>query len=193
MKANSRDALLHAGLDTIFKSGYHGASVRDIVATADVAQGSFTNHFRSKERFAGEVLELYFEEVKAIMDRTLNDTSLSPRARLLDYLDVITARLATDAYFRGCLIGDLSAEISTQSEPLRMLLETIYREWVDRFAVCIAEAQACDEISKDFQARDLAEFLIASWEGAILRMKVEQNPKALERFKQIAFQTIFKK
>jgi TetR/AcrR family transcriptional regulator, transcriptional repressor for nem operon len=39
---------------------------------------------------------------------------------------------------------------------------------------------------------DLAEFLLASWEGAILRMKVERGPAALDRFKAIVFQTIFK-
>jgi TetR/AcrR family transcriptional repressor of nem operon len=39
---------------------------------------------------------------------------------------------------------------------------------------------------------DLAEFLLASWEGAILRMKVERGPAALERFKSIVFQTVFK-
>jgi len=48
------------------------------------------------------------------------------------------------------------------------------------------------EIDSQFDATDLAEFLLASWEGAILRMKVERSPAALERFKTIAFQTIFK-
>jgi len=41
-------------------------------------------------------------------------------------------------------------------------------------------------------ATELAEFLLASWEGAILRMKVEQGPAALERFKTIVFETVFK-
>src|SRR5712692_6182612 len=35
-------------------------------------------------------------------------------------------------------------------------------------------------------------FLLASWEGAILRMKVERGPAALDRFRNIVFQTIFK-
>jgi TetR/AcrR family transcriptional regulator, transcriptional repressor for nem operon len=32
--------------------GFGGASVRDIVEAAGVPQGSFTNHFASKKRFA---------------------------------------------------------------------------------------------------------------------------------------------
>ena len=39
--------------------------------------------------------------------------------------------------------------------------------------------------------RDLAEFLLASREGAILRMKVERSPAALDRFKDIVFETVF--
>ena len=43
----------------------------------------------------------------------------------------------------------------------------------------------------DLTADDLAEFLL-SWEGAILRMKVERHAEPLERFKRIAFATVFK-
>jgi TetR/AcrR family transcriptional regulator, transcriptional repressor for nem operon len=39
--------------------------------------------------------------------------------------------------------------------------------------------------------RDLAEFLLASREGAILGMKVERSPAALDRFKDIVFETVF--
>ena len=49
----------------MFRSGYVGSSVRDIAAAAGAPQGSFTNHFRSKEEFAGEVLDRYFDHMKA--------------------------------------------------------------------------------------------------------------------------------
>ena len=53
--------------------GYFGASVRDIVKAAGVPQGSFTNHFTSKEAFAEEVLELYFSLVRQNMQKTRRD------------------------------------------------------------------------------------------------------------------------
>jgi TetR/AcrR family transcriptional regulator, transcriptional repressor for nem operon len=93
---------------------------------------------------------------------------------------------------RGCLIGDFSLEAASQSELLRQRLETIFQEWRVPFASCIAEAQTAGEIDSTFNAMDLAEFLLASWEGAILRMKVERGPAALDRFKNIVFQTVFK-
>jgi TetR/AcrR family transcriptional repressor of nem operon len=38
---------------------------------------------------------------------------------------------------------------------------------------------------------DLADFLLAGWLGSIMRMKVERNSAPLERFKAIAFSTVF--
>jgi TetR/AcrR family transcriptional repressor of nem operon len=187
-----REDILNAGLKVMFRSGYIGASVRDICAAAGAPQGSFTNHFRSKEAFTQEVLDRYFADLKTVMSKTLNDKSLTPCHRLKRYLDIITGRLEGAKWSRGCLIGDLSLEASLQSKHLRKRLEEIFREWRAPFAQCIAEAQAAGEIDSKFEPIELAEFLLASWEGAILRMKVEGGPAALDRFKDIIFETLFK-
>ena len=191
-KPSLREDILDAGLKVMFRRGFMGSGVRDIVAEADAPQGSFTNHFRSKEEFAREVLDRYFEHVKVLMAEALEDSSLSPRDRLRRYLDIITKRLAADGFTRGCLIGDFSLEAAQHSEMLRERLAAIFLEWRSPFAKCIAEAQADGEIRDEFNAIDLAEFLLAAWQGSILRMKVERSAKPLQRFKSIAFATVFK-
>lgn len=191
--SKTRDRLLQAGFKEMLFRGYQGVSVRDIVDEAQTAQGSFTNHFRSKERFTGEVLDLYFEHIKELMNQAFDDTGLTSREKLLRYLDIISGRLAQDNFRRGCLIGDLSAEIPAQSEFLRIQLNELYHEWRIPFAACIADAQAKGEIASDFEAEDLAEFLLASWEGAILRAKVCRDERPLEIFKKIAFNKVFNK
>jgi TetR/AcrR family transcriptional regulator, transcriptional repressor for nem operon len=191
-KASNRDRILKAGLKVMFDKGYVGAGVRDIVAAAEAPQGSFTNHFRSKEEFAGEVLDLYFDHTRGLVAQALDDRSQTARERLRRYLDIITERLARADFTRGCLIGDFSLEASTQSDMLRTQLAEIFAEWREPFAACIAEGQATGEIATTFAPDDLAEFLLSSWEGAILRMKVERTAEPLDRFKRIAFATVFK-
>ena len=71
-------------------------------------------------------------------------------------------------------------------------LAEIFAEWRAPFAACIAEGQGAGEIATTFAPHELAEFLLSSWEGAILRMKVERNAEPLERFKRIVFATVFK-
>jgi TetR/AcrR family transcriptional regulator, transcriptional repressor for nem operon len=191
-KPSLREDLLTAGLKVMFRSGYTGASVRDICEEAGVPLGSFTNHFRSKEQFAEEVLDRYFAHTKGLVKQALDDRSLAPRLRLKRYLEIISELLAHEKWNRGCLIGDFSLE-SSQSKLLREKLEAIFQEWRTPFASCIAEAQSAGEIDSTFDAMDLAEFLLASWEGAILRMKVERGPAALDRFKNVVFQTVLSK
>jgi TetR/AcrR family transcriptional regulator, transcriptional repressor for nem operon len=190
-KPSLREDILDAGLKVMFESGYNGATVRDICTAAGAPQGSFTNHFRSKEAFAQEVLDRYFSNLQGTVKRALENKSLTPRRRLKRYLELITGLLADDKWNRGCLIGDFSLETSSQSKLLRRRLESIFREWRTPFAECIAEGQSIGEIDSTFDPVDLAEFLLTSWEGAILRMKVERSPAALERFRKIAFQTVF--
>ncbi len=191
-KPSNRGRILEAGLEVMFRKGYLGAGVRDIVAEASAPQGSFTNHFRSKEAFAREVLDLYFDHTKRFVAETLENRDFTPRERLRRYLDIITDRLAGAKFARGCLIGDFSLEAAPHSEALRARLAEIFAEWRAPFAACIAEGQGAGEIADTFAADELAEFLLSAWEGAILRMKVERNAEPLERFKRIVFATVFK-
>lgn len=187
-----KNDIVAAGLRVMLAKGYVAASVRDIVAEAGAPQGSFTNHFSSKEAFSVAVLDAYFEHVKTLVAQALEQQELSPRQRLMRYLDIITHVLERDGLKRGCLIGDFSAEATQLNEQVRLRLAEIFLEWRAAFAACIAEGQAAGEICTDFGADDLADFLLASWEGAILRMKVERTTAPLQRFKDIAFSTVFK-
>ena len=190
MRPSLREDILAAGLRVMFHTGYQGASVRDICAEAGAPQGSFTNHFRSKEAFAKEVLDRYFANLQGHIHEALEDRSLKPRQRLKRYLEIISGVLADEKWNRGCLIGDLSLE-AAQNKVFRKRLEAIFQEWRTPFAACIAEAQEAGEIDDTFDSIDLAEFLLSSWEGAILRMKVERGPAPLERFRKILFATVF--
>jgi TetR/AcrR family transcriptional repressor of nem operon len=55
-KPSNREKILTEGLRVVHERGFAGASVRDIVEAAKVPQGSFTNHFASKEAFASKSL-----------------------------------------------------------------------------------------------------------------------------------------
>src|ERR1700689_5193995 len=86
-KPSHRNKLLTEGLSVLLARGYFGASVRDIVKAAGVPQGSFTNHFSSKEAFAEEVLELYFAQSRETISKTLRNDSRPPLARLRQWID----------------------------------------------------------------------------------------------------------
>jgi AcrR family transcriptional regulator len=54
-RLRTRTALLHAGRALLATRDIDGISIDEIVAAADVAKGSFYNHFTDKESFAREI------------------------------------------------------------------------------------------------------------------------------------------
>jgi len=104
-KPSHRDKLLQEGLKVVLAQGYGGASVRDIVRAAGVPQGSFTNHFTSKEAFAQEVLDLYFAIVRGNVEKTLRNDSLPPFRRLKAWFDLQIAFLKKAEFRNGCCLN----------------------------------------------------------------------------------------
>jgi AcrR family transcriptional regulator len=80
MVRDQREALLDAGVRVVHARGLTARGVRDIAMAAGVPQGSFTNHFRSKEAFGILVLDRYAERIEAIMHETLGDETRAGRS-----------------------------------------------------------------------------------------------------------------
>lgn len=167
--------------------GYGGASVRDIVEAAGVPQGSFTNHFASKEAFCLEILDLYFKDARATIERTLRNDSLPPLKRLRAYVDAQIEYLNGIGLQNGCLVGNFSAEASEHSEMIRKRLVEIYEEVRQSVAYCLRAAVKLGEVPRKTECDEVAGFLVASLQGAILQSKTERSPVPLERFKRLIF------
>jgi len=189
-KPSHRETLLHEGMKVILSRGYNCASVRDIVHSAGVPQGSFTNHFTSKEAFAHEVLDLYFSMVRGNIEKTLRNDSLPPLHRLRSWFDLQIAFLKMSKCRSGCLIGNFSIEASDQSELIRRRLAEIFKYIIESIVYCLKAAADAGELSTSSNVRDVANFLYSSWQGAILQSKVDQSAKPLELFKRVLFNHI---
>jgi len=190
-RPSHREHLIETGVETLMRQGFTNAGVRDIVAAAGVPLGSFTNHFRSKEAFAIEVLDRYFASIRGVMAKTLEATDMPPHQRLSAYLDTITELMRVSGWRYGCLLGNFGLEASGQSELIRERLQSIFADWRKPFIALVADAQNEGEISAGLAPDDVAEFLLAGWHGAILRMKIERSDDALNRFRRVIDATLF--
>jgi TetR/AcrR family transcriptional repressor of nem operon len=189
-KPSNREKILTEGLRVVHERGFAGASVRDIVEAAKVPQGSFTNHFASKEAFCLEILDLYFKDVRAMIHRTLRNASLPPLKRLHAFVDAQIKYLNRIGWRNGCLIGNFSAEASEHSEVIRKRLVAVYEEMRQSVAYCLRAGVKSGDLSRKNDCDELAGFLIASLQGAILQSKVERTAAPVERFKHLFFSTL---
>jgi len=189
-RISNKDKILANGLRVMLERGYVGASVRDIVEAAGVPQGSFTNHFDSKEAFSLEILNLYFANSRVVIGETLRNDALSPLKRLRAYFDENISRIRNHDSKNGCLVGNFAAEASDHSEIIRKRLSEIYTELREAVAYCLKAAVKAGELPKSLRINEVAIFIVTGLQGAFLVSKVERDLAFAENFKKTLFSTV---
>jgi TetR/AcrR family transcriptional regulator, transcriptional repressor for nem operon len=189
-KTSNRERILAEGLRVVHERGFANASVRDIVQAAGVPQGSFTNHFASKEAFGLEIIDLYYASSRRNIAATLRNDALAPLQRLAAYIDGTKERLNDNSMRNGCLIGNFTAEASENSEPIRSRVVQTFAETREALAYCLRAAVAAGEVKPTIDCAEVAGFIVSSLQGAILLSKAHRSPEPIERFKRVLFASV---
>ncbi len=186
-----KEPILAAALKVLHQRGFNATGVQDITEAAGVPKGSFYNHFESKEALGIEALERYWQGALNSLEM-LEDTDVAPLLRLKNYFHKLNLVARKFEYRPGCFIGNLGAEMSDQSPVFRKRLATVFGVWSKAIESCVRQAQADGSVRRDLDARTIAAFLLNSWEGAVLRSKVDRGPEPLDAFEKIVFTTLVK-
>jgi len=186
----TRSRLLEKGGDLVSSRGFNASGVQEITAAAGVPKGSFYNYFDSKEAFAVEVLNEYWDSVVALYGPILADGREAPLSRIVRYFAGLAEFHEQRQYAFGCLIGNMALEVTTSSEDVRAKLATIYLEWSMSLTACLREAQARKELAPGRDIRQLAGALIDAFEGAVMRAKVERSRAPFASFESCVLQCL---
>ncbi len=189
-RPSNKEKLLSDGLRLVHERGFGASSVRDITQAAGVPQGSFTNHFASKEAFGLEILERYREMTSANVRATLRNDRLPPLRRLRAWIDGQLDYLRKDEMRRGCLYGNLSAEASETSDAIRFRVASVFAENQASVAYCLQAAIEAGELASEADVQELAGFIVSSLQGAILVAKAQRSPIPVERLKRVLFERL---
>ena len=173
----------------LLQHGYNDSGISALLEATKTPKGSFYHHFRSKEDFGLQAVDLYMEEVHAGLDFCLGDTSLSPLARVRRFFELSEEKYRSEGYL-GCLLGGLGQELSGVSEVFRRKVEQCFSEIGARIAVCLEEAIEGGELPPETDARRMAALLINCWEGAALRSRLPRDPKPLREMLDFYFHAV---
>ena len=172
-----RKRLLAAGLELIHLRGFAASGVKDITDAAGVPKGSFYAYFPSKEAFASAILDAYWVDIETRLVPMLHGDG-SARERITRFFHALADDHETANFLLGCLIGNLSLELSSSSEPIRAQLISILERWGSALAACLRS----DDLQEDLDADEIASRLIEAWEGAALRGKMIRSRIPYDRF-----------
>jgi TetR/AcrR family transcriptional regulator, transcriptional repressor for nem operon len=179
--SDAREKIVSAAQSLIELRGYSALGVAEICKTAGVPKGSFYYFFESKEALALTVLDEHWAEQQRDWTRILNSDA-EPLERLRQLFEETEAGQRAGqtscGTVSGCLFGNLTLEMSNQTEPIRERLQEIFEAQVDMVESVVAEAARRGEVTVT-DAGEAARSVVAQLEGQVLFAKLYNSTSGL--------------
>ncbi|MGW0249488.1 TetR family transcriptional regulator C-terminal domain-containing protein [Nocardia goodfellowii] len=176
---DTRRLLVEEGAAEFLANGYHGTGIKQVLDAVGVPKGSFYNYFDSKETFGRAVIDHHSLCIQRNLAAALGPAP-DPMTGLKAFFTRQMDEFVESGYTGGCLIANLGAELEG-SEVLRESLSAAFGIWRDGMAEALRQAQELGTVRADIDAAELADLLIESWEGAVIRMKIDRTLEPLHK------------
>jgi len=190
---NARARLVRMGTEVLSEKGFGAAGLEELLSKAGTPKGSFYYYFPSKLDFGLAVVDNYAFIWEQKLTRLLRDPNVRPLDRITNYLDEGLRGLKKYSFARGCLVGNMSQEISSLDEVFRAKISKVFASWSEHVRACLDEAKEAGDLDRAIDSRALADFFWMGWEGAILKAKLERSIEPIEVFRGVFFTVIFTK
>lgn len=171
------------GVTLLTQQGYHGTGLKEILDAVQIPKGSFYNYFGSKENFAAEVICYYIAPFIKQLSGHLNNPDADALTAICRYFDELIDELEQADFKGGCLLGNLMGELSDTSDAVSAALRAAVTEYRDLLGSGLATAQRQGTVRTDKSAEELADLLVNTWQGVLLRMKIEKSSLPLKQFR----------
>ncbi|MBD3003539.1 TetR/AcrR family transcriptional regulator [Streptomyces sp. 5-10] len=179
--SDAREKILSAARSLIELRGYSALGVAEICKTAGVPKGSFYYFFESKEALALAVIDEHWTAQRHDWTRILN-SGARPLQRLRQLFEETEAAQRAGqrscGTVSGCMFGNLTLEMSNQTEAVRERLQEIFETQVEMVDSVIADAVERDEVTVA-DTREAARSVVAQLEGQVLFAKLYNNASRL--------------
>src|SRR5579859_7872200 len=144
--SDAREWLIGAAKEVIYANSYEAVSVDELCAAAGVHKSSFYHFFSSKQDLVLVALESQWQRFEELVLKPTFADTLPPQERMVRFFDLIlqqqNAQKQADGHIRGCPIGNLTLEMSTQNEAIRARVEQFFGAWLGYFERMLRDAKA---------------------------------------------------
>jgi TetR/AcrR family transcriptional regulator, transcriptional repressor for nem operon len=172
----TREKLLRAAFEEIYRRGFQAASLDTILAQAGVTKGALYHHFPTKAALGYAVVD---EVVRGLLlDRWLGVLQAQPGdpvTALQGTLRHRAANLTAGEIELGCPLNNLAQEMSPLDEQFRRSVDATFETWREGFAQALARGQAEGSVRRDVDVKQVATFIVAAVEGSYGLAKSAQS------------------
>jgi TetR/AcrR family transcriptional repressor of lmrAB and yxaGH operons len=186
--SETKDRLLRAGERLFRAQGYSGTGLKQLASAAQAPWSSMYHFFPDgKEQLAEEAIR-YGGELYARMIRQCFAACAGPY-EAVGAMFADEARILRSSGFRnGCPVAAVALDVASTTEKVRKSCAEVFALWIGVLAEGIAASGTTAET-----ATDLASYILASLEGAILLSRTSKSVKPLEQTAQFVLQTLEQK
>ena len=179
--SDTKEYIIEVASRLVHLRGFNHTSIGEILKESGVGKGNFYYYFRSKEELGYAIIannsKRFSEEVTGKAFGNDRDAV----AQLDDFLDILLDMHRRRNCAGGCRLGNMAIEMSDIHEGFRKKFQEVFDGWGIQVASALRKAQAGGQLAGHVDLLTLAQFVIASVEGAILLAKVKKDITILER------------
>lgn len=168
------------------EKGYNGTSMDDLVQATGLSRSSIYDTFGDKHGLFLKSLDQYRCSQTADLEKQCAKSD-SPKKKIRAIFDYIIRDILQDKDRKGCLMINMSMELSAVDEEVAAVSVTNMEEMEQTFSSLVKEGQAKGEISKKFTPKALGRHLYSSLAG--LRVSGTNRPDA-DALREIAKLTL---
>ena len=173
----TRLEIIQAAADLFHASGVTATSPDDIIEASGTGKGQFYHYFKSKEGLVHAVLQNYVEQIRAGKNPACFE--------IKDWADLerwFLAHLEQQKKFkmtRGCPFGTIGNGVTERDELVRQDLNLIFEIMRNNLVSFFTTQKALRKLRADAKEDQLAEFCIATVQGAMLMGKIKRSSQSV--------------
>jgi AcrR family transcriptional regulator len=171
--------MIRAAADLFHKQGVRATSPEQVIAASATGKGQFYHYFKNKEGLVHEVLQTHLEAIK---------TGAAPvNYEISSWEDLeqwFIAHIKLQKSFRmtrGCPFGTVGNELTENDELIRQDLSLIFEVAKHKLAAFFIKEKATGRLREEADEERLADFCLATIQGAMLMGRIRRNSQPVER------------
>jgi TetR/AcrR family transcriptional regulator, transcriptional repressor for nem operon len=194
MKARSasgtetRLRILQAAADLFHKQGCRATSPDQIIEASGTGKGQFYHYFKNKEGLVHEVLQAHLDAIKT-GTAPLNYEIRSWQDLERWFHDQIKLQKSF-GMTRGCPFGTIGNEVTAKDELIRQDLSLIFEVVKNKLAAFFIKEKAKGQLASHVNEERLADFCLATIQGAMLMGKIKRDSQAVSTIVQEALANV---
>lgn len=192
MPGSTRAHILETGAGLVRRGGFNNTGLNTILKAADVPKGSFYHYFDSKEDFGLELIEYMRKGLsRQFSSYLVDDETTPPLHRLKGFFEYFRRTFSGESVKSGCPIGNLSQELAASYPEFREKLAEVFGDIYEPVRICLDMAVKDGSLRQCDDTHDLARFIVNSWQGAVLALKVVNTEEPLVLFERYVIDQLF--